>query len=160
MVMKLYFSIVLLFSIIIFSCRDAIKENNKQTQIPITTTPTKVCYLWSMNTDTVKLSLATKGDSISGSLDYLPFEKDSRIGKLNRGQWHGDTLFIQYISTQEGQDSECEFAILKSGNCLLLTSDIWEETNYRYNERYTQGFFIDKSKIKFSTDSLKNIDCK
>jgi hypothetical protein len=63
-----------------------------------------------------------------------------------------------YNSTQEGQTSDSEVAILKKGDGYILSNDIGGGDNYKFNSDYTKGYFIDKSKIKFDGEELKPMD--
>ncbi len=141
-----------------FSCKN--NNNPSSSEVAKTINRTVACYLYAMNNDTIQLKLARIADSVYGTLNYLPYEKDARTGIFNEGKWNGDTLFVNYLSSQEGQDSDCEMAILRSGTNLVLTNDIWEDANYRYNETYSKGFFKDKSKISFKGDTLIAVHCK
>lgn len=114
-------------------------------------------YLYGNNGDTILLNLQNSSYEISGTLDILPYEKDSRMGKISNGKMSGDTLFATFTSSQEGQDSECEIAFLKNGDDFVFTNDIYGESNYQYNKDYTKGVFKDKSKIKFDAEVLKMV---
>lgn len=114
-------------------------------------------YLYANNKDTTRLVLKNAGAEISGSLDILPFEKDSRRGTLSKGEMKGDTLFALYKSIQEGQESECEIAFLKKGDAYVLTNDIFGEENFQYNADYSKGSFKNKQAIKFDGETLNKI---
>ena len=149
---------LLLIGITLFSCNQNAaprSEDSKQSEI----IKTKNCYFFAFKTDTVFLSLNQGKDSITGELNYIPYEKDSRFGTLSGGYFSGDTLFALYNSTQEGQTSDCEMALLKKDNGYVLTNDIWGN-NYTFNSDYTKGSFISKGKIKFDGEELKPCDCK
>ncbi len=119
----------------------------------------KSCYLYSSNNDTVYLSLNTDSNRLSGELNFLPFEKDARIGTLSELKYQGDTLYAQYNSTQEGMTNICEIAFLKTKEGYIVTDDIWGGDNFQYNEAYTVGTFKDKHKIKFNGYLLKSVAC-
>lgn len=124
-------------------------------------TPTSgtTCYLSAANKDSISLTLNYAASEITGELNILPFEKDSRRGTLKNGKMQGDTLFAIYDSQQEGMRSECEIAFLKKDATYILSNDIYSETNYVYNADYTKGNFKDKSAIKFDGETLGAIDC-
>lgn len=148
----------LLIGIILFSCNQNVtlkNEGSNQTE----SIETKNCYFSGISTDSIFLTINIAKDSITGSLDYIPYEKDGRIGTLYNGFFSGDTLFAMYNSTQEGQTSDCEMALLKKGNGYVLTNDIWGN-NYTYNADYTKGSFVDKGKIKFDGEEVNPKDCK
>lgn len=114
-------------------------------------------YLYAKAKDTVRMTLKSTYKLISGELHLLPFAKDSRRGTITDGQMKGDTLFAIYKSTQEGQESECEIALLKRGDEFVLSDDFFGESNYKYNDAYTKGWFKDRKKITFEGYVLKRI---
>lgn len=124
------------------------------------TVDTTTCFLSALNQDTVTLKLRDSVGVLSGKLDYLPYEKDGTIGDLYNLSYNGDTLFGTYKSMQEGQESVGEIALLKRGNTFILTDDIWGGDNYQLDTAYTNGKFINKSKITFAGDTLKACNCK
>lgn len=124
------------------------------------TVDTTTCFLSALNQDSVILLLRDSMGVLSGKLDYLPYEKDGTIGDLYNLTYKGDTLFGTYKSMQEGQETVGEIALLKRGNTFILTNDIWGGDNYQYDSAYTNGKFINKSKIAFTGDTLKAWNCK
>ncbi len=113
--------------------------------------------MYASNGDTISLNLQNSPTETSGTLDILPYEKDSRMGTISNGKMSGDNLFALFTSSQEGQDSECEIAFLKNGEDYIFSNDIYGESNYQYNKDYTKGKFIDKTKIKFDGEVLKKV---
>lgn len=148
----LQISSVLFASFLFFSCANQPKEQTEEKKTPATSIET--FYLHAFNNDTVKLKLIDSNQHLSGTLEYLPFEKDGTIGTLYDLKFSGDTLFGMYKSEQEGIESIGEMAMLKVGKSFILTEDIWGSDNYSYDSSYTNGKFIDKSKISFKGDTL------
>ena len=135
------------------------KVNNKE-EVPKTTLQTeKTCYLYASNNDTLFLSISSNATGLSGELNFLPFEKDARLGTISEIKTVGDTLYAQYNSTQEGMTNVCEIAFLKTKEGYMISDDIWGADNYQYNETYTVGTFKDKHKIKFNGNLLKSVTC-
>jgi hypothetical protein len=153
---KMKYLTIVTTAIILCSCNNQTnkKEENK-TAKPVTTS----CYIYAFHQDTVMLQLKDSNSVFTGTLNYLPYEKDGTIGSLYNIKTSGDTLFAMYQSTQEGQESFCEMAMLKKDNSYILTNDIWSNTNYKYDSSYTYGKFIDKNKISFNGDTLKVANC-
>jgi hypothetical protein len=148
-----------LVSLAIFLCSCNSETNSKEehkTAKPVTTT----CYIAAFHQDTVTMQLKDSNSIITGVLNYLPYEKDSRIGNLYDMKFSGDTLFAMYQSTQEGQETFCEMAMLKKNNSYILTNDIWSGNNYKFDTSYTHGKFVDKNKIAFNGDTLTAANCK
>jgi hypothetical protein len=145
---------------ILISCNgNQSQEQNKNATTENVNVLSEQIYLYAENKDTVLMVLERVGDIFVGRLDMLPYEKDSRIGTLTNGQLKGDTLYALYHSTQEGQNSECEIALLKKEDTYILTNDIYGE-NYQYNADYTKGSFKNKSMIKFDGEILKLVKGK
>lgn len=148
-------------SILVISCKnEEVKVNDTVAKKDTTSKEEKSCYLYASNNDTVYLSIDPGKIGKSGELNFLPYEKDARIGTLSELTTHGDTLFAKYNSTQEGMTNDGEVAFLKTKEGYIISDDIWGTENYQYNETYTIGTFKDKHKIKFTGNLLKKIPCK
>jgi hypothetical protein len=117
-------------------------------------------YLFAQNKDSIRLVLNVQNNQVYGTLDFLPYEKDGRQGSLYNVTYKGDTLFAWYRSIQEGETSDAEIAFLKKDNSLILTNDIYGESNYKYNSDYSKASFINKNLIKFDGDTLLKIEVK
>jgi len=138
---------------IMVSCNQETKTQNVENENP--TTANNQTYLHTKNRDTTLLTLEIGENSISGKLDILLYEKDSRRGEIVDGHLKGDTLFAIYKSMQEGLESESEIAFLKKVASYIMTNDIFGERNYQYNSDYTKGSFKNKNTIKFDGNTLK-----
>lgn len=93
--MKLTITALALATTILFSCNQQTKTESPTTENTANENPTnetvtneniavgnKQVYLYAQNRDTTRLILEIAGNPISGKLDILPFQKDSRIGVL------------------------------------------------------------------------------
>lgn len=154
-------TLIILAAVCIFASCSENKPNTTNTAIATDTTNAVMVesesFLYEKNRDSIILNLKYTASEITGTLDYLPYEKDGTIGTLHAGKMSGDTLFAIYNSTQEGQDSECEIAFLKKNDGYMLTNEIDGGANYQYNKDYTKGSFIDNGKIKFDGEFLKKV---
>lgn len=149
---------IILATAVFLGCGNAETEKTEDKKMP--EPPKESHYLHAFNKDTVRLTLIDSNQHLTGKLDYLPYEKDGTIGDLYDITISGDTLFGMYKSEQEGIQSIGEFAMLKVGKSYILTDDIWGGENYKYDSSYTNGKFIDKSKISFRGDTLTEINSK
>jgi hypothetical protein len=140
------------------ACKNS-KEESKATTSAEEAQPTIVeqVYTHIMNKDSIVLVLKNVDGKIEGKLDISYYEKDSRRGTLSNGILQGDTLYANYLSMQEGEQSDCEIAFLKKGDTYIMTNDFIGEDNYQYSKDYTKGSFKHKNKIKFDGDTLKMI---
>lgn len=137
-----FFPILLVLCMIAVSCKN--KASNEQTE--------------NKDRDTVFIILHLVGQSISGKLNFMAYESDSRIGTITSGKMNGDTLFAQYNSAQEGMvESDCEIALLKKDSTYVLSNDFYGSDNYQFNADNTKGTFKDKRHIKFDGVVLKKI---
>ncbi len=71
---------------------------------PRTTNPHALCFLrteGNNNQDTTSIELVIKGDKVTGLMNWMPYEKDSRKGKLN-GTIKNDTINAVWSFMQEG----------------------------------------------------------
>ncbi|MFY8128487.1 MAG: hypothetical protein ACOVMM_08905, partial [Chitinophagaceae bacterium] len=144
-------------TIILMSCNNQ-STKNEHTNTAIA--PVNTCYLYALNNDSVILHLKDSNSIISGKLDYLPYEKDGTIGTLYDFKFMGDTLFGMYKSYQEGIETVGEMAMLKKGNTIILTNDNVGGENYKFDSLYTNGKFVNRSKITFTGDTLQLVNCK
>ncbi len=159
--MKINFVLIIIVNATFFiACNNnPAKVINKEAAPDKTVQTEKSCYVYASNNDTVYLSINPDSKGLSGELNFLPFEKDARMGTLSDLKNQGDTLYAQYNSTQEGMNNVCEIAFLKTKEGYIVTDDIWGADNYQYNEAYTVGTFKDKHKIKFNGNLLKSVAC-
>jgi hypothetical protein len=152
-----FFIILLLLACAMSSCNN---QESAQKEIKPTANIKFSCYVYAWNNDTVSLQLKDSNAIITGTLNYLPYEKDGTIGELYDMKVFGDTLFGTYKSFQEGIETIGEMALLKKGDTYILTNDNWGGDNYKYDTANTNGKFVDKSKITFTGDTLKLVTCK
>lgn len=153
-------TLLLLFTTLITACIQSCKNSKEETHTPTPTeeaqtTSTEQMYLHVVDKDSIVLLLKNNGDKIEGNLDISYYEKDSRRGTISNGLMQGDTLFANYLSMQEGEQSDCEIAFLKKNDTYIMTNDFIGEDNYQYSKDYTKGSFKHKNKIKFDGDTLK-----
>lgn len=152
------FTIAIALISILASCKGSKKEsNNENAENGNAELSIGGNYLHANNGDTVLLVLQNTDSMISGKLDILPYQKDSRKGTIENGEMKGDTLFAIFNSMQEGSRSDCEIAFLKNGNSFILSNDIYGMDNYQYNSDYSKGSFINRKTIKFDGETLKKV---
>jgi len=60
-----------------------------------------LCFLKTEGKDSTSIQLAIKGDSVTGEMDWIPYEKDARHGQLH-GVMKNDTIAAAWIFMQEG----------------------------------------------------------
>jgi hypothetical protein len=140
----------------LISCNEKKTEEKSQNVTNEITEKTQD-FMYKKDKDTIALTLQNIANKVSGKLDFMPYEKDSRLGTITDVQFKGDTLFAIYNSMQEGTQSECEIAFLKKGDSYILSNDIFGENNYQYNSDYTKGKFKNKHIIKFDGETLERI---
>jgi hypothetical protein len=76
------------------------------------------CYLQVTGRDTVLLQLQKTGDSLSGSMRFDNYQKDSSHGTVS-GHSTGDTLVLWYSFFSEGMHSVVEIVLKRQGNDLV-----------------------------------------
>jgi hypothetical protein len=128
------------------SCQNKKPENTTVAETPsISEMEAKKCFLSIVNQDTTRVSLLIDGDKITGEMDWIPFQKDKRIGTLVGKKNANGELELVYSFMQEGM-SQTETKIMKVENDILFIKhgDL-EDPNNDGNMRYT-----DVSKATFS----------
>ena len=139
------------------SCKNKASTEQTANKDSLSSFNKTTAYMASEDRDTVFFVLHQTAQSITGKLNFLAYEKDSRIGTISSGKMNGDTLFVQYNSVQEGMESDCEIALLKKDSVYILSNDFYGTDNYQYNANYTKGTFKDKRRIKFDGVVLKQV---
>ena len=73
--------------------------------------------------DVLRMSLTVIGDSVVGSYNWLPFEKDARRGIL-RGTKKDSAMILTYFFMQEGSYDTAELnVVLKDGKAIVEGGD-------------------------------------
>jgi predicted SnoaL-like aldol condensation-catalyzing enzyme len=76
-----------------------------------------VCFLNSMGKDSTAVELMVKGDKVTGHLNWMPYEKDSRKGTLE-GTIKDDTIRANWTFMQEGMTDTLAVNFLLKGETL------------------------------------------
>ena len=78
----------------------------------------RLCYLYAVNQDTIRLRITIADKAVNGSLIYNFYEKDRNIGTI-RGTHSGDTIRAEYEFRSEGMTSTREVIFLKKKKSLI-----------------------------------------
>jgi hypothetical protein len=81
-----------------------IKTHSTTVQINNAPTASSLCFLHTEgknNQDSTSIELVIKGSKVNGQMNWLPYQKDSRKGKLD-GVIAGDTIKATWTFMQEG----------------------------------------------------------
>ena len=74
-----------------------------------------LCFLKTEGKDTTSIELVTKGIKVTGIMNWLPYQKDSRKGTLE-GMVKGDTINALWSFMQEGMKDTLNLKfVLKNG---------------------------------------------
>lgn len=86
----------------------------KNRDAAVITTPVIGCYQAELGQDVYSLDVASQdGTSVSGTLVFDNFEKDSSYGPFT-GTYQGDILLGEYVFNSEGVQSTMEIAFKKT----------------------------------------------
>ncbi|MEO6980367.1 MAG: hypothetical protein ABI113_18385 [Mucilaginibacter sp.] len=126
-----YFRLLCAGSMLIASCsstsnktenKDADKADSaKVTATSAAATDTSHCFLLTegkKNQDSTTIELAIKNNKVTGQMNWLPYQKDSRKGTLT-GTAKGDTINAVWSFMQEGMTDSIELKLVLNGNRLL-----------------------------------------
>jgi hypothetical protein len=83
---------------------DTLAKSKSTMQTNNTPTISSLCFLRTdgkSNQDSTSIELVIKGNKVSGQMNWLPYQKDSRKGKLD-GVIAGDTIKATWTFMQEG----------------------------------------------------------
>jgi hypothetical protein len=110
------------------------------------------CYQSVVGKDSAALTIHQINDKIEGELSFNFFEKDDSKGQI-RGEFKGDTLFVDYDFSAEGVNSRNPLVFLKKDGKL--------HQGYGEIETYLgKTYFKDHSALKFENGFVfEAIDC-
>lgn len=146
--MKKYFVPFLIATILIISCKKEATSEPEKT-IPVVketaiATEKNDCYRYSINKDTIALTLQLNGTNASGVLIYDFYEKDKNLGTY-KGTLENNILIADYTFKSEGKESTRQVA-------FKITEDNIIEGYGELNAEGTK--FIDLSKIAFNSKMM------
>ena len=139
---------------VLSSCQNA-KQEKATTETPsISELEGKKCFMSAVNKDTTRVSIQIDGDKIMGDMDWIPYQKDKRVGTLMGSKNTNGELELTYNFMQEGM-SQTETKIMKiENNLLLIKHGDLEDPKNDGNMRYK-----DVSKATF-TEKIPKTDCE
>ena len=139
---------------VLSSCQNA-KQEKATTETPsISELEGKKCFMSAVNKDTTRVSIQIDGDKIMGDMDWIPYQKDKRVGTLMGSKNANGELELIYNFMQEGM-SQTETKIMKiENNVLLIKHGDLEDPKNDGNMRYK-----DVSKATF-TEKIPKADCE
>lgn len=118
-----------------------------------TTSPTDECFRKILSRDTFSLKLTQTANTITGTLIFDNYEKDSSRGTI-KGKTSGDTLKLWYDFQSEGTNSVMEIYFKREGDKLIRgigSIQVKGDTSY----------FSNPSDIKFEEkESWDKIACE
>lgn len=91
------------------------------TKVPARATDTSRCFLLTegiKNQDSTTIELAIKNNKVTGQMNWLPYQKDSRKGTLT-GTARGDTINAVWSFMQEGMMDTIGLKLILNGNRLM-----------------------------------------
>lgn len=95
--------------------------------------------------DTTRIHISLTKDSVSGTMEIIPFEKDRTTGSLE-GQKKGDTLYVQWYNTQEGiQDTINTVFLIQNSRLKRKPFSHDEKTGKTYTAREAKFLLSYKS---------------
>lgn len=113
------FAIVSVVAITLIACGQKTETaDTSSSETPVNEGAKHLCYQYTGNKDTVRMSLTITGTEVSGELTYNLFEKDRNDGKFN-GTISGDTITADYDFQSEGMMSTRKVVFLKKDNALV-----------------------------------------
>ncbi len=144
--MKRHVISVILLIIFFASCNTSQKQNSETTNTTNKAGEAAGCYIYSKDSNNVRMHITQTGNAVTGDLVYEYFEKDKNTGTI-KGEMKGDTLYADYSFMSEGTNSVREVAFLKRGN-------EWIEGYGEVDEETGKIVFKNKAALKFD-NSIK-----
>jgi len=114
--------LILIVSAVLLSCRQAA---NKQEALPANKTTSNkapianaLCFLLIENRDSTSIELVIKNNKVTGIMNWLPYQKDSRKGTLS-GTINHDRVQATWSFMQEGMKDTLNLRFKLDSNRLL-----------------------------------------
>lgn len=154
--MRLIGPFLLLTAILISGCnQNQQKANNADSSIIAESEDALVmeCFEATVGKDSASLKINNLNGKISGLLDFNFSEKDDSNGDI-KGEFKGDTLFVDYTFKSEGRISKNPLVFLNKDGKLIQ--------GYGEIETYLgKTYFKDHSAIKFQDGfTFEPVECK
>lgn len=126
-----YLNMICAASVLIAACTsNGTKTENKDADKPIDSavvgnttnaaSDTSRCFILTegkSSRDTTTIELAIKGEKVTGQMNWLPYQKDSRRGPL-KGTFKGDTITAVWSFMQEGTRDSIDLKFKMATNQL------------------------------------------
>jgi hypothetical protein len=150
----------ILFVLVLLACNNnsanTTEEKNDSEQasqaITISSTDFSGCYRKALQRDTVLLQLQQSGDSVSGTVSFDNYQKDSSSGTV-RGSVKKDTVVLWYNFFSEGMHSVMEIVLQKTEDGLVRAVG-------PIVSKGDTALFKDHNEIKFDPrQTLQKIEC-
>jgi len=120
--------------------------------IVVSSTDFSGCYRKVLKRDTILLQLQQSGDSVSGTMSFDNYQKDSSSGTV-KGSVKKDTVVLWYTFFSEGMHSVMEIVLQKTEDGLIRGVGPFES-------RGDTALFKEHAEIKFDPlQTLQKIDC-
>jgi hypothetical protein len=120
--MKIFFPV---FVVLLAACTNSAdgtgeKADSSHTTQPATGPGTNLtgCYRHIVQRDTIHLQLKQSADSVSGTIHFDNYQKDSSSG-IVKGSIRNDTIFLWYSFFSEGMHSVMEIVLKKTADELV-----------------------------------------
>lgn len=141
---QLLFSFVLVLTLM--GCKKETEEETPEKTVPVAEEPvpavaTNECYSYKANGTDINMQIETKGNEVSGALNYFLAEKDSNVGTFI-GKSENGILILEYTFESEGVQSTRQVAFKSEDGKLI-------EGYGEMNEDGTK--FKDVSQLKFDS---------
>ncbi len=148
--LKLYITAITYFLLLGTACNqsDPVLESsvhaNATDTITTATTPIVIagCYQMTLKRDSATLDLSIQDTTVSGTLNYIFFEKDHNMGTI-KGVLRNDLIYADYTFESEGMTSVREVIFKVSGDTLIPGyGDLTEKDN--------KIIFVNKDDLHFN----------
>ncbi len=145
-------SLFIAIAIIIAACNNTDSKNTSITTDTLASNVSKprtpnahaLCFLHTEgnnNQDTTSIELVIKNNKVTGVMNWLPYEKDSRKGKLN-GTIKNDTIDAVWTFMQEGMMDTISLKFTIINNQLMQKPLKFNETTGRQQTDEAAGYTI------------------
>lgn len=154
--MKAFGAYLLLAFILLTGCNQNQQQSNDTDTAVIAESEDALameCFEATVGKDSASLSINNLNGKITGLLSFNFFEKDDSQGEI-KGEFKGDTLFVDYTFNAEGQVSKNPLVFLQKDGKLIQ--------GYGEIKTYLgKTYFTDHASLKFEDGfTFEPTDCK
>jgi methionine-rich copper-binding protein CopC len=136
--------VIMIMGIVFLTKNNQPAHINQQPEQPVVVQETKpepipqnqeLCFSKNVNKDITTVTLTISGDTVTGKMDWVPFEKDSARGTLSGTLQNGEMNLLYDYTIEGAHQTEEKIMKIENGNLLIKHGEL-EDPKYNGNLIY------------------------